>query len=298
MIAIGKPREVKFRVALPINQAKKQQRRFHSPAMAIVPMITNLISGLLAPCLALHARITSRNYWRRCRRLYTFQPIYRTSGALLALELLTAVYHPASPDQPQSPERYFSALGVRQRLRIIQEQLALLQRWQALFSRHALMVSVNIDGVALQALQHHRALQRQIAAMPYLRFELVEHAERALSGPLQQIAGAERLWLDDFGSGLANFSAVGAWRYQYIKVARELFTLLKQTDEGVQLLTTLVRLMNQHSDGVIVEGVETEQEWLLVQRSGALAAQGYYLSRPARFETLHSLPTLFAAPAP
>ena len=50
-------------------------------------------------------------------------------------------------------------------------------------------------------------------------------------------------------------------------------------------------MMNQHSDGVIVEGVETEQEWRLVQRSGALAAQGYYLSRPACFETLHSVPT-------
>ena len=114
--------------------------------------------------------------------------------------------------------------------------------------------------------------------MPYLRFELVEQAATASNRPLQQIVGGERLWLDDFGSGLANFSAVGAWRYQYIKVARELFTLLKQSEEGVQLLGTLIKMMNQHSDGVIVEGVETEQEWRLVQRSGALAAQGYYLS--------------------
>ena len=75
-----------------------------------------------------------------------------------------------------------------------------------------------------------------------------------------------------------------------------MFTLLKQSEEGVQLLGTLIKMMNQHSDGVIVEGVETEQEWRLVQRSGALAAQGYYLSRPACFETLHSVPTLFAAP--
>ncbi|MGQ6476088.1 cyclic-guanylate-specific phosphodiesterase [Serratia sp. IR-2025] len=259
-------------------------------------MITNLISGLLAPCFALYACAKSRRYWRQCRRLYTFQPIYRTSGALLAVELLTAVYHPNEPDKRQSPEHYFSSLGVAQRLQVIQEQLALLQRWQELFIRHAVMVSVNIDGIALQALQRHSALQRQIAEMPYLRFELVEHAETASNRPLQQIVGGERLWLDDFGSGLANFSAVGAWRYQYIKVARELFTLLKQSEEGVQLLGTLIKMMNQHSDGVIVEGVETEQEWRLVQRSGALAAQGYYLSRPACFETLHSVPTLFAAP--
>lgn len=130
-------------------------------------MITNLISGLLAPCFALYACAKSRRYWRQCRRLYTFQPIYRTSGALLAVELLTAVYHPNEPDKRQSPEQYFASLGVAQRLRVIQEQLALLQRWQALFIRHAVMVSVNIDGMALQALQRHDALQRQIAEMPY-----------------------------------------------------------------------------------------------------------------------------------
>lgn len=83
-------------------------------------MITNLISGLLAPCFALYACAKSRRYWRQCRRLYTFQPIYRTNGALLAVELLTAVYHPNEPDKRQSPEQYFASLGVAQRLRVIQ----------------------------------------------------------------------------------------------------------------------------------------------------------------------------------
>ncbi|SQI46452.1 Cyclic di-GMP phosphodiesterase YhjH [Serratia plymuthica] len=96
---------------------------------------------------------------------------------------------PSAPDKPQSPERYFAALDVRSRLRIIQEQLSFLQGWQPHFIRHALMVSVNIDGIALQALQRHAELQRQITAMPYLRFELVEHAGMALGCPLQQNYG-------------------------------------------------------------------------------------------------------------
>lgn len=264
--------------------------------MAIVPMITNMISGLLTPLFAAWQRAKVFRYWRQCQRLYTFQPIYRTSGKLLAVELLTAVHHPAAPGKPVSAEHYFAALGLRQRLAVIQEQLNLLQQWQAMFTRHALMVSINIDGKALQALQRHPVMQRQISIMPYLRFELVEQPDQAMNGPLQHISGAERLWLDDFGSGLANFSAVSSWRYQHIKVARELFMLLKQSDEGIQLFFTLVRLMSQHSDGVIVEGVETEQEWQLVQRSGALAAQGYYLSRPAHFDRLKTLPTRFIAP--
>lgn len=259
-------------------------------------MITKQISGLLTPLFAAWQRAKVFRYWRQCQRLYTFQPIYRTSGTLLAVELLTAVHHPTAPGKALSPEHYFAALGLRQRLAIIQEQLNLLQQWQAMFIRHALMVSINIDGKALQALQRHPAMQRQISTMPFLRFELVEHADHAINGPLQHIQGAERLWLDDFGSGLANFSAVSSWRYQHIKLARELFTLLKQSEEGIQLFFTLVRLMSKHSDGVIVEGVETEQEWQLVKRSGAFAAQGYYLSRPAHFDQLSTLPTLFIAP--
>ncbi len=157
--------------------------------MAIVPMITNMISGLLTPLFAAWQRAKVFHYWRQCRRLYTFQPIYRTCGKLLAVELLTAVHHPASPGKPVSPEHYFAALGLRQRLAVIQEQLDLLQQWQPLFTRHALMVSINIDGKALQALQLHPAMQRQISVMPYLRFELVEQADRALNGPLQHIPG-------------------------------------------------------------------------------------------------------------
>ncbi|MBO2006598.1 EAL domain-containing protein [Serratia marcescens] len=132
--------------------------------------------------------------------------------------------------------------------------------------------------------------------MPYLRFELVEHAETASNHPLQQIVGGERLWLDDFGSGLANSppSAPGA-----INTSRwhaSCSPCSNSRKRAYSCSAPLIKMMNQHSDGVIVEGVETEQEWRLVQRSGALAAQGYYLSRPACFETLHSVPTLFAAP--
>ncbi len=35
------------------------------------------------------------------------------------------------------------------------------------------------------------------------------------------------LWLDDFGTGMANFSALSEVRYDYIKIARELFLMLR-----------------------------------------------------------------------
>ena len=55
----------------------------------------------------------------------------------------------------------------------------------------------------------------------------------------------------------------------------------KQSWEGRTLFSQLLHLMNRYCRGVIVEGVETPEEWRDVQNSPAFAAQGWFLSRPA-----------------
>ena len=47
--------------------------------------------------------------------------------------------------------------------------------------------------------------------------------------------------------------------------------------------------MNRYCRGVIVEGVETLEEWRDVQNSPAFAAQGYFLSRPVPLDTLEDV---------
>lgn len=88
-----------------------------------------------------------------------------------------------------------------------------------------------------------------------------------------------------------NFSALSEVRYDYIKVARDLFIMLRQTPEGRNLFTMLLQLMNRYCQGVIVEGVETLEEWRDVQNSPAAAAQGYFLSRPVPMDTLEKVIT-------
>ncbi|HFF1619081.1 TPA: cyclic-guanylate-specific phosphodiesterase [Yersinia enterocolitica] len=261
--------------------------------MAIKLMMTNKVSGLLAPSFAAIDRNKGQSFWRQCQRRYTFQPIYRTSGALLAIELLTAVFHPSSPDTRLNPEDYFSAISIRARLDVVLEQLKMVKQWHAIFVHHSVLVSINIDGQALMAMQDDQQAKVLIDAMPYIRFELLEHVDTSLDTPFARIAEADRLWLDDFGSGLANFTSFISWRYEYIKVARDLFIVLQESDVGNQLFFKLVTLMGSYSKGVIVEGVETSQEWAMVQQSDAVAAQGYYLSRPTSFDSLQTLPMLF-----
>ena len=71
--------------------------------------------------------------------------------------------------------------------------------------------------------------------------------------------------------------------------ARDLFIMLRKTQEGQNLFTLLLQLMNHYCQGVIVEGVETLEEWHDVQNSPAFAAQGYFLSRPVPLRNLEKV---------
>lgn len=102
----------------------------------------------------------------QCTRTYDYQPICRTDGRLLGVELLTAVTHPDALGQRLAPDRYFSALPVRHHIMIIEEQLRLLATFGPFFMRHQIMASVNADGKTLRAIPHHSGIMPLIRQLP------------------------------------------------------------------------------------------------------------------------------------
>lgn len=79
-----------------------------------------------------------------------------------------------------------------------------------------------------------------------MRFELVESSPLARDTALESVNKLLPLWLDDFGTGIANFLAIKDVRYDYIKIARELFVMLRETQEGRNLFMPLIQAMNQY----------------------------------------------------
>lgn len=253
-------------------------------------MVLDTLSHRLPSSIVAQEQLQEPLYWQQCQRAYSFQPIYRINGSLMAIELLTGVFHPDTPQRRVSPELYFATLSVPQRVHIVAEQLELLLRWEKMFLTTDTMASVNIDGPTLLAIRQSQAVRQLIARCPWLRFELVEHHVLPQEEMVAQMPELGPLWLDDFGSGMANFSALTELKYDYIKLARELFMLLRESDEGRNLFGALLALINRHCKGVIVEGVETQEEWEQVRNSPACAAQGYYFARPQPFDQLEHLP--------
>lgn len=228
----------------------------------------------------------AQRLWSACERAYTFQPIYRTSGRLMAVEMLTAITDREDISKRVRPDHYFAEITIAQRVEVVREQLSLLEHLESLFLQFNILASVNIDGPTLLALRQEPVMLARIARLPWIRFELVEHIRLPSNASLAGMSEFGPLWLDDFGTGMANFSSLSEVRYDYIKVARELFIMLRKTAEGRHLFTLLLQLMNRYCNGVIVEGVETAEEWRAVQASPAMAAQGYFLSRPQSFSNL------------
>lgn len=185
--------------------------------------------------------LQEHRYWLQCERVYTYQPIYRTDGRLMAIEILTVVTHPSNPSQRIAPDRYFAEVAVRQRLDVLEEQLRMLETKKAFFEQHDILASVNVDGPTLLALRQNAKLQELIATLPWMRFELVEHVRLPQESSFASMCEFGPLWLDDFGTGMANFSALSEVRYDYIKVARDLFIMLRQTPEGRNLFTLLLQ---------------------------------------------------------
>ncbi|MEC5343017.1 cyclic-guanylate-specific phosphodiesterase [Brenneria populi] len=248
--------------------------------------------GILLPHQG-EAELLGYDYWNQCQRRYTFQPIYRTSGKLMAIELLTSVSSLAPPQNFISPEKYFANINVEERLQIIIEQLQLLSHWHQRFIRDDLLASVNIDGMTLLALQSSHEAKRLISSMPWIRFEMVENQGGLPKEALTKLPEVQALWLDDFGCGVANFSSLMLAQYDCIKVARELFILLQQSGEGREVFPALISLLARFCNYVVIEGIETQEEWAIVKASHADAAQGYYLSRPQPFDNFETLKTEF-----
>ncbi len=175
-------------------------------------MIRQVIQRISNPEASIES-LQERRFWLQCERAYTWQPIYQTCGRLMAVELLTVVTHPLNPSQRLPPDRYFTEITVSHRMEVVKEQIDLLAQKADFFIEHGLLASVNIDGPTLIALRQQPKILRQIERLPWLRFELVEHIRLPKDSTFASMCEFGPLWLDDFGTGMANFSALSEVRY-------------------------------------------------------------------------------------
>ncbi|WP_156402692.1 MULTISPECIES: EAL domain-containing protein [unclassified Bradyrhizobium] len=98
------------------------------------------------------------------------------------------------------------------------------------------------------------------------------------------ILGVE-IWLDDFGSGFANFEYLQYLRCDVLKIDR---SFLGGYEKREPLLRGMIGLAHACGLKVVVEGVETEEHHNLLCGLGCDLLQGYWLVKPLGAGELHA----------
>jgi diguanylate cyclase (GGDEF)-like protein/PAS domain S-box-containing protein len=95
-----------------------------------------------------------------------------------------------------------------------------------------------------------------------------------------------RVAMDDFGAGYSSLGYLKRLPFDTIKIDRSFMHGLEADRRSRDLLAGIVELCNLLGMETVAEGVETEEQWQLLQTLGVKQYQGFYLGRPMAMEQL------------
>jgi EAL domain-containing protein (putative c-di-GMP-specific phosphodiesterase class I) len=119
-----------------------------------------------------------------------------------------------------------------------------------------------------------------------LEFEVTEtyfiahpdQASRALSA-IRQLGVATVL--DDFGTGYSSIGYLRTFSFDKLKLDRSLIAGINRDENAQRLVHATVALADALDLSVTAEGVETEEEAIVLRAAGCTAFQGFFFGRPA-----------------
>ncbi|WP_295990681.1 EAL domain-containing response regulator [Rugamonas sp.] len=227
----------------------------------------------------------------RGQLLNHYQPQVRVaSGRVMGVEALVRWDHPR--DGLVGPQ-YFITLAEEHGLidaltrTVLTAALAQVRRWSD--AGLDLRVSVNVSMLNLDSLDFFDFItgesQKFGVAPENIVLEVTEtRLMQDPRAPLEVIARLRlrrfRLAIDDFGTGHASFAQLRDIPFDELKIDRG-FVHAAWTDATTHAIhDASVGIARKLGLEVLAEGVEDEDDWRYIQRSGCDLAQGYFIARP------------------
>ena len=89
-----------------------------------------------------------------------------------------------------------------------------------------------------------------------------------------------KIAIDDFGSNNSNFDRLWALEPDYIKLDKHFVKQIMLKPNAHEFTHKLLNLLHEFGE-VIMEGIETQEEYSLAQETGIDYVQGYFIHKPA-----------------
>jgi EAL domain-containing protein (putative c-di-GMP-specific phosphodiesterase class I) len=107
---------------------------------------------------------------------------------------------------------------------------------------------------------------------------------------LEELRGlGVRIALDDFGSGYSSLSYLQRFPFDKLKIDRGFVAPLGRFENSAVIIQAIVALGRALGMSVLVEGVETEEQRVLLRLAGCDEMQGYLFARPAPRDSIDRL---------
>jgi diguanylate cyclase (GGDEF)-like protein len=167
---------------------------------------------------------------------------------------------------------------------------------ELLADNHVRVVSVNVSPIQLKT----PGFATSVAAIlgetgvtgNRLAFEITEGLEMEMhSDILRCITDLKllgiKIWLDDFGTGFAGLSWLRLIDFDTVKIDRS-FLHDCAVPRGRSMLQDIIGLIRNRGHKILVEGVESDEQLLLMRDFGIDQVQGFHVGRPAPAENFRT----------
>lgn len=265
--------------------------------------MVNAISATVILCggiVAMHADFSRRSEKIRAiqHALYNnefvlfYQPLLNASGQINGAEALLRWQIPGKGMVPPSefiPDAQLAGLMPAVGDWVILNAFRELAQWQNNPATAHLTLSINITVDHLMKPDFVVNLMYQAEAMHVspsrVKLELTESVfatdiETVVAKMHALAAAGFRFSLDDFGTGFSSLSYLRRLPLEQIKIDRSFISGATEGPKGAVIAMNIARMGLELKLEVLAEGIETAEQWSVMQGFGCTAFQGFYFSRP------------------
>jgi diguanylate cyclase (GGDEF)-like protein len=152
-----------------------------------------------------------------------------------------------------------------------------------------IIVSINISGIQLLennfeknilALIDKYEVPRKNIGIEITETSIIEKIDIANSvlESLQQ--KGLKIYLDDFGTGYSSLNYLAGLSIDILKIDKSFIDYIADDERKLALVINILKIAKDLKLNVIAEGVETQDQYLLLKEYGCDAIQGYYFDKP------------------
>jgi diguanylate cyclase (GGDEF)-like protein len=220
-----------------------------------------------------------------------YQPTFNLSGmAPTGLEALIRWKHPVrGVVQPNDFVPLLEETGLITDVGrwVLEQACAQGAAWRA--SGHPIGMAVNVSARQLDSDQFiadvrdalaHSGLDADALTLEITETALMANTEDTARRLRAIKALGVRIAIDDFGTGYSSLAHLQRFPVDALKIDRSFISQLAVNPEGETIIRTLVQLGKALSLETLAEGIEREQELLLLQSEQCDSGQGFLFARP------------------